>query len=89
MSVGKMTLHRFNGDEIYSVESATIEHMKDEDGSYLVTFRAETGDTPIQTLPDYRATESTGVRRVDVNASEDSRPGSSRWQQFHRPEGLQ
>ena len=52
MSVGKMTLHRFNGDEIYSVESATIEHYKDEDGSFSVTFRAEAGDTPIQTLPD-------------------------------------
>jgi hypothetical protein len=47
-----MTLHRFNGEEIYSVESATIEYIKDEDGSYLVTFRAETGETPIQTLPD-------------------------------------
>lgn len=52
MSVGKMTLQRFNGEEIYSVESATIEHYKDEDGSYAVTFRAETGAPPIQTLPD-------------------------------------
>src|SRR5215471_3640246 len=52
MSAGKMTLHRFNGDEIYSVESATIEHYQDEDGSFSVTFRAETSNTPIQTLPD-------------------------------------
>jgi len=52
MSLGTITLHRFNGDEIYAVESATIEHYKDEDGFYLVTFRAEAGKTPIQTLPD-------------------------------------
>jgi hypothetical protein len=52
MTVGKMTLHRFNGDEIYTVESATIEHYKAADGSFTVTFRAETGSTPIQTLSD-------------------------------------
>ena len=52
MSVGKLTLRRFNGEEIYRVESATIEHFKDGDGAYSVTFRAETGDAPIQTLPD-------------------------------------
>ena len=51
-AVGTMTLHRFNGDEIYSIESATIEHYKNEDGLFSVTFRAETSETPIQTLPD-------------------------------------
>jgi hypothetical protein len=53
MSVGTMTLQRFNGEEAYAVESATIEHYKDEeDGVYAVTFRAETGGAPIRTLPD-------------------------------------
>ena len=47
-----MTLHRFNGDEIYSVESAVIDYYKDEDGSFAVTFRADAGPIPIQTLPD-------------------------------------
>ncbi len=59
MSVGKMTLHRFCGDEIYSVESATITHYKDEDGLFAITFRAETGNPPIQTLPD---TESLSAK---------------------------
>jgi hypothetical protein len=55
MSTGLMTLHRFNGDEIYSVESAVITHCKDEDGAYSITFRAETGATPIQTLSDTKS----------------------------------
>jgi hypothetical protein len=59
MSIGTMTLHRFNGDEIYSVESATIEHLRNAEGSFDVTFRAEAGPTPIQTLPD---TESLRVQ---------------------------
>jgi hypothetical protein len=52
MSAGKMILHRFNGDEIYNVELATIKHHKDEDGSFSVTFRADTSTPPVQTLPD-------------------------------------
>ena len=47
-----MTLHRFNGDEIYSVESATIQYYKDEDGLFAVTFRANAGTVALQTLPD-------------------------------------
>ena len=47
-----MTLQRFNGEEAYAVQSATIEHSKDEDGLYAVTFRAETGGDPVRTLPD-------------------------------------
>lgn len=52
MSVGKMTLHRFNGDEIYNIASATIKHYKNEDGSFSVTFHADAGAPPVQTLPD-------------------------------------
>jgi len=52
MSVGTMTLYRFNGQEAYAVESATIGHYKDEDSLYAVTFRAETGGAPVRTLPD-------------------------------------
>ena len=50
-----MTWHRFNGDEVYDLESATIEHYKDEDGSFSVTFRADAAAPPIQTLPDTEA----------------------------------
>src|ERR1022692_231362 len=36
----------------YSVESATIQYYKDEDGLFAVTFRANAGTVALQTLPD-------------------------------------
>jgi hypothetical protein len=69
MSVGKITLHRFNGDEIYSVESATIQHYKDEDGLFTVTFRAEAGAVPIQTLPDTASLRSQPFAEVTLHIS--------------------
>jgi hypothetical protein len=47
-----MTLYRFNGIEIYDVESAIIEHYRDGDGLFAVTLRADASAIPIQTLPD-------------------------------------
>ena len=65
-----MTLHRFNGDEIYHVESATIEHYKDEDGQFAVTFRADAGAVPIQTLPDtYALAMRNGHTLISQNHS--------------------
>jgi hypothetical protein len=52
MGVGTITLHRFNGDEVFNVEKAIIEHRKHVDGMFAVVFRADAGGTPIQTLPD-------------------------------------
>jgi hypothetical protein len=64
MSVGKMTLHRFNGDEIYSVESATIKQHQTENGLFAITFNAKTEWPPIKMLPD---TESIGGKpRAEV-----------------------
>lgn len=62
-----MTLHRFNGDEIYHVESATIEHYKDEDGQFAVTFRADAGAVPIQTLPDTASLRSQPFAEVTLH----------------------
>ena len=47
-----MTLHRFNGDEIFNVESATIDYYIDEGRSYATTFRADVSIPPIQSLSD-------------------------------------
>lgn len=52
MTVGTITLHRFNGDEIYNVAEATVDFYVAEDGLFATTFRAEADSLPIQTLPD-------------------------------------
>src|SRR5690349_14709605 len=52
MAVGTMTLHRFNGDEIYNVAEATVDFYVAEDGSFATTFRADADSPPVQTLPD-------------------------------------
>jgi hypothetical protein len=52
MSVGTMTLYRFNGEEAFSIESATISYYTDEDGQFATVFRADAAQEPIQTLPD-------------------------------------
>ena len=51
MSIGTMTLHRFNGDEIFPVEKAIVECFKNEEEVSL-TFRADASEKPIKTLPD-------------------------------------
>jgi hypothetical protein len=51
MSVGKFVLHRFNGDEEYSVDRATILAVHDEDG-FRLWFEADTDGICLKTLPD-------------------------------------
>ena len=51
MSVGKFVLHRFNGDEEYEVERATILALHEEDG-FRLCFEAETDGVCLKSLPD-------------------------------------
>ncbi len=51
MPVGTLTLHRFNGDEIFNVSDATLSYFVAEDHATL-QFDVKTEDKPIQTLPD-------------------------------------
>ena len=47
-----MTLHRFNGDEIYSVQSATINQNQTENGLFAITFVGKAAWPPIKMLAD-------------------------------------
>ena len=47
-----MTLQRFNGDEVFGVDEATVAFYVAENRSFATTFRADAADAPIQTLPD-------------------------------------
>jgi len=47
-----MRLQRFNGDEVFAIDSATVDYYTDEDGRLATTFRADSASVPIQTLPD-------------------------------------
>jgi hypothetical protein len=69
MSVGKMTLHRFNGDEIYSVQSATIEQQRTESGLFAITFRAETAWPPIRMLRDTEALRAKPFAEVTIQVA--------------------
>jgi hypothetical protein len=51
MGVGKFVLHRFNGDEEYEVERATMLAVHDEDG-FRLWFEAETDGVYLKSLPD-------------------------------------
>jgi hypothetical protein len=51
MEVGTFVLHRFNGDEIYAVNSATIT-ASEEDGAVELFLYVDTRARSIQTLPD-------------------------------------
>lgn len=51
MGVGKFVLHRFNGDEEYVVQRATILAVHDEDG-FRLWFEAETDGVCLKSLPD-------------------------------------
>jgi hypothetical protein len=51
MPVGVLTLHRFNGEEIYNVSEAVIRYFVGEDG-VCVDFQVKTDQEPVQTLPD-------------------------------------
>lgn len=51
MSLGVLTLHRFNGDEIYDVSRADIRYFAGEEG-VRVAFQVQTSREPVKTLPD-------------------------------------
>ncbi len=51
MEVGKLVLHRFNGDEVYAVKSPTITASKDN-GAVQLFLYLDTKAKPVQTLPD-------------------------------------
>jgi hypothetical protein len=70
MSVGTMTLHRFNGDEIYSVQSATIKQNQMENGLFAITFRAETAWPPIKMLPDTESLRGKPTAEVTIHVDE-------------------
>lgn len=71
MSVGKFVLHRFNGDEEFEVERATILAVHDEDG-FRLWFEAETDGVCIKSLPDTetlrghpKAEVAVGLKKVE------------------------
>ena len=51
MSTGTLTLHRFNGDEVFNVSDATISYFVAE-SHIILQFDVKTEDVPVQTLPD-------------------------------------
>lgn len=51
MPLGTLTLHRFNGDEIFNVSDAAIRYFVDENG-VTVDFQVSTENEPVKTLPD-------------------------------------
>jgi hypothetical protein len=51
VETGTFVLHRFNGDEIYAVKSATLEAFE-EDGVVELFLYVNTKQRPLQTLPD-------------------------------------
>ena len=51
MSIGTLTLHRFNGDEVFNVSDATISYFVAESHATL-QFDVNTEAKPVQTLPD-------------------------------------
>lgn len=53
MPLGLLTLHRFNGDEIYNVSQADILYFVGDEGVCL-DFTVKTSEDPVQTLPDTR-----------------------------------
>ena len=53
MSLGKIVLHRFNGDEEFEIQEATIFSGHDYDGvGYLLYFEAKSNGVRIKSLPD-------------------------------------
>ena len=51
MELGTLTLHRFNGDEVFGLSEATIRASPDGD-DVLLNLAVNTHQCPIKTLPD-------------------------------------
>jgi len=60
------TIHRFNGIEIFRVSSAFILAYKDEDGSHVVNFEANTIGEALATLPDTQSLNAYPSAEVSV-----------------------
>ena len=69
MSVGTMTLHRFNGDEIYSVQSATIKEHETESGMFAITFKAEASWPPIKMLHDTESLQAKPTAEITIQVA--------------------
>lgn len=65
-----MTLHRFNGDEIYSVQLATIKEHKSDSGLFAITFRAETAWPPIKMLPDTECMRAKPTAEITIHVAD-------------------
>ena len=53
MEIGTLTLHRYNGDEIYAVSSAKIATAEGEyENEIAVSFEVETAKTPLEITSD-------------------------------------
>jgi len=65
MGVGKLVLHRFNGDEEYEVERATILAVHDEDG-FRLWFEAETDGVCLRRLLDTESLHGSPKAEVAV-----------------------
>jgi hypothetical protein len=64
MALGQFILHRFQGDEVYSISTASWWTIPEEAG-ILVCFRVTTDPEPIRSLPD----------TVDLRAHPDAEVG--------------
>ena len=58
-------LHRFNGDEVFAVESATIKAFK-EGGTVELSLYVSTKPKPLQTLPDTASLKQRPHAEVDI-----------------------
>ena len=87
MIVGKMTLSRFNGDEIFGIESATIDHDQYEDGLFATTFRADTHAVAIQALPDTASFRAHPFAEVTLQLSKSPALALRKGSTFAIPKG--
>jgi hypothetical protein len=67
MSVGTLTLDRFNGQEQFSVEEAVI-YVLTDNGTTRLNFEVTTGGPPLNTLPDTEELRATPDAEFTVAA---------------------
>jgi hypothetical protein len=71
MGIGKFVLHRFNGNEEFEIQRATILAVHDEDG-FRLWFEAETEGVCVKSLPDTeslrawpKAEVAVGLKKIE------------------------
>jgi hypothetical protein len=87
MAVGTMMLHRFNGEEIYEIEEATISSHKVSNGIVAVTFLAKAGKVPLKTLPDTISLRAQPFAEVILHMSPGQLAALGNGQKFLLPKG--